>query len=366
MHEVRAERRTTWFIHPAGIVKDAPSILVPCGWFSDLETKEDVVMSINFRCPHCQLPMTASDDRAGAVVDCPRCQGAMRIDLTAARVPPSAASSKPVQSANDPFSFIEPEPLLDKKPKRGRPVRAVATLSVGVVGLILAVYGTHAASLLSLWDLARNVGVPFRTDHTVSTAATHDDDSFSISVSCFQLPVSTYDLHYFEIIINSQAPVLVRQVVYNGVYEPRIDPTPFGRGKLVLNVGWPKRSVYSAFELDHIVEFIDIHTDQGSFRFDPGGELIGQSIGQPRADLKRLTQEQDAQIEAKEKAIVDARRAMVKEGDVSNPLLKRYSAPLERFAAQLSRDSAKANRELRARLNDSPGRRRPSGAPGDD
>ena len=321
-------------------------------------------MSIHFRCPHCRISLTASEDRDGAVVDCPCCHGAMRIDAAVASAGLTATKQRPAKAANDPSSFIEPQSLLDRKPLRGRSARAVIALFVGFVGLMLAVYGTRAGSLLSLRNRASKVGVKVPTGHGIPAPAVHDDGPLPLSVSCFRLPEPTHVLHYFEVVTRSDDPVVVKQVVYNGVYEPRVDPTPIGRG-LVLNVGWPKRSVYSAFELDHTIEFLDIYTDRGAFRFDLGGACIGRTIGQPMPDLKRLTQLEDAQIELKEKAIVDARRAMVRQGDVSNPLLKQYSHPFERFASE-PRDFAKFNRELKARLNASPGRRRPPGAPSDD
>ena len=196
MHVGRAPR----FVPPAGIVDDV-SFWGLSAWSSDLETEEDVVMSIHFCCPHCRLSLTSSDDREGSVVDCPRCQGAMRIELTAARVALSAAKSKPIQEVNDPFSFIEPEPILDKKPMRGRSGRAVAALSVGVVGLMLAVYGAPAASRLGLWHRASKVGVHFLTDPAIPTAVIHDDGPFAsfrhlLAISCSAKQFALFSSHH--------------------------------------------------------------------------------------------------------------------------------------------------------------------------
>ena len=71
----------------------------------------------------------------------------------------------------------------------------------------------------------------------------------------------------------------------------------------------------------------DIYTDKGSYRFDVNGLLIGRGIGEPRADIKQLTQLEDAKIEAQEKAIIGARKAMQK-GDMTDPLLKNIQSLL--------------------------------------
>jgi DNA-directed RNA polymerase subunit RPC12/RpoP len=76
-------------------------------------------MSIQFRCPSCQTQLSISNDKAGSIVDCPRCRNKITIPLAA--LPVHKAQEMPVvkQTANDPFSFIKPEPLRDRKPQRG-------------------------------------------------------------------------------------------------------------------------------------------------------------------------------------------------------------------------------------------------------
>jgi hypothetical protein len=101
-------------------------------------------MSIKFHCPSCQSLLTASDDKAGAIVDCPRCRTKMLVPQvsppTARPVPQPPVVPAVQQTANDPFSFIEPEPLQVHQPKTGSRTTTIVTV-VGVVGLLSIVLG---------------------------------------------------------------------------------------------------------------------------------------------------------------------------------------------------------------------------------
>ena len=130
-------------------------------------------------------------------------------------------------------------------------------------------------------------------------------------------------------------------------------------------VGWPKHSIYSAYTFEHDISYIDIYTNNGSFRFNSDGMLIGPVIGGPRADIKQLTQLEDAKIEALEKQIISARKHMFANGDTNDPLLKKYSAGIERSTVMRPGTIEAAAREFQKRLfrGKAPDRRLPPGGP---
>jgi hypothetical protein len=288
-------------------------------------------MLIQFRCPRCQTQLSIPDHLAGSNIVCPRCHGTISTPLVALPVspPPMVPAAKLLPS--NPFSFIEPEPLRDKKPVRRQTIE-LSVRSVGVAGFVLIALGIGISHFFHRLEAIKTAEVLVSTTREVKPIGTHESTDISITLSPFRLPALMYNLHIFELSIKSNTPVNVQHVLYNGTYEPKVDTTFSAGNVLALSVGRPKGSAYAAYELDHVIEFIDIYTTRGSFRFDPNGLLIGQPPDQPRADTRQLTQLEDAKIAAKETAIVDARKAMFQEGDTRNPLLKKHSHDLGELA----------------------------------
>lgn len=180
-----------------------------------------------------------------------------------------------------------------------------------------------------------------------------DSKNLPIRVNRCSLDGVMLSIVYFEIVNASDESIEIANVLYNGDYEPEIKKASFTANGIVKTwiVGLPKHGAYSAFNFEHDINFIDVYTNSGSFRFNPNGTLFGRVIGQPGVDTKRLTQLEDAKIAARADAIVDARKALFETGDVSNPLLKKYANSLEtQFGRPQSFDGAAASRAFRDRL----------------
>ena len=255
------------------------------------------------------------------------------------------------QTANDPFSFIKPEPIRDRKPQRRKPTR-VTLISVGVAILVLLVLGVGLPRYLHLdSDVQTNTLFPQSNTQDVGLQKLgvfiYDQLSIPIHLVSVEQPCPRkLTLLTFELHNSSQSSVDLNTIVYHDTYEPRIQRDPGGTWR----VGWPKHSICSAFSFEHTIEYIEVHTNKGTFRFDPSGFLISQSSRQPRADLKRLTQLEDAKIDEQEQAIISARKELLEKHDTTNPLLKRYAHSFEMWAGQPV-DFVKAAREFRERVD---------------
>lgn len=318
-------------------------------------------MSIRFRCPTCQSVLRASNDRSGSIVDCPRCRSRMQVPEAA---PPIVTVSQRTQG--DPF------PLIANQRLRPRRAAKIAFVSVGIMSFLFAVLGLVFVRLLYLeyTDKAASAVFPMADPATVrlvdakatSNAGSTDNEKpkiptvidylrgeLPIRLVPVDIPTATLTLRTYELYSATNEHVTVNNILYNGTYEPSIRAHP---GTLCL-IGWPKKSAYSAFNFEHTINFIDIHTSKGSFRFDSNGIPIGRNIGQPKVDTKTLTKLEDAKIETLEKEIVAARQAMFATGDTSNPLLKKHSHSLERFGAQPNA-SVPAGRPLQDRPKNAP------------
>ena len=63
-------------------------------------------------------------------------------------------------------------------------------------------------------------------------------------------------------------------------------------------IGYPKPGHFMFYNFEHEITSVDVYTNVGEFRFDPDGTFVRRLIGGPRADIKQLTQEEDAKMEA--------------------------------------------------------------------
>jgi hypothetical protein len=119
----------------------------------------------------------------------------------------------------------------------------------------------------------------------------------------------------------------VDKVVYNRTYEAKIVMFP-NRGvgpmfvsnsrfpveleigesiPILWQFGEPMGTGRTASSYGRDIVFLDVHTDRGTFRFDPNGKSLGSVVPKPGVDTKRLTEREDSNRAAEFKAAQDAK-----------------------------------------------------------
>jgi len=97
-------------------------------------------MSFQFHCPSCRTLLSVATDQSGSIVNCPRCRKEMKIPHVPPPValpvpkPPVGLAAKQIDDGVLPF--VDPEPLYDRKPHRGKPI-PLAAIAVGVTSLFI-------------------------------------------------------------------------------------------------------------------------------------------------------------------------------------------------------------------------------------
>ncbi len=114
----------------------------------------------------------------------------------------------------------------------------------------------------------------------------------------------------------------VDKVVYNGTYEAKIAmfaergigpmfvsnsrfPLELGIGEsvpILWQFGEPLEAGRTPSSYGRDIEFLDVHTDRGIFRFSPSGEFIGQAVPKAGADTAKLTERENSNRKAEFKA----------------------------------------------------------------